>query len=89
MIFISAAMRAHSKRARLVAALDQLRNVPPETPVTVAWAARKLGMSESRLRELVRRYGGGDLEDASRVRAVTLRSIIRRVLDPHAQTRSG
>jgi hypothetical protein len=62
---------------RLAAALDRLNALPPQSRLSLQKAAHLLGVSETQLRTLVRRYGPADAIDGKLIGAATLRQVIR------------
>lgn len=72
---------AHYRLIRLKAAFAKLNNLPAGTQITFSRAAHLLGMSEARLRTLVRRYAGSDAVEGNTVGTATLRSAIRKAYE--------
>ncbi len=72
---------AHYRVYRLRAALDRLRTMPTGTRLTVAKAARLLGVSEAALRTLTQRYAPPAALDGGAIDAVALRDAVRKAYE--------
>ncbi len=69
---------AHHRLIRLKAALARLNSLPAGSRITLTRAAHLLGISNTRLRALVRRYGGSTALENNSVGVATLRSVLRK-----------
>jgi AraC-like DNA-binding protein len=65
------------RRYRLAAALDRLNALPPQSQLSLTKAAHLLGISETQLRALLRRYGPASANEGKLIGAATLRHVIR------------
>lgn len=80
------AFGAHYRAYRLIAALRRLRDMPPGTTVTFAWASRLLGVREAHIRALVRRYAPGSAADGATIGVALLRHVLRQAYEARKQT---
>jgi len=67
---------AHYRLYRLASALDRLRDLPPNTQISLAKAGRLLGMKETDVRTLLQRHAPHEQIERNRVSAATLRHVI-------------
>ncbi|HSH78160.1 MAG TPA: hypothetical protein VLA19_06475 [Herpetosiphonaceae bacterium] len=72
---------AHHRLIRLKAALARLNSLPVGSRITLTRAAHLLGISDTRLRALVRRYGGSTALENNAVGVATLRSVLRKAYE--------
>jgi len=68
---------AHYRVYRLTAALARLRDMPAGTIMTLAKAARLLGIKEAAVRTLVSQYAPTTALDRNTISAETLRQVAR------------
>jgi hypothetical protein len=66
---------------RLAIALDRLRDMPSGTMLTLTKAAHLLGTNEATLRRVIARYAQDEQLEGNRIRAATLRAVVRKAHD--------
>ena len=72
---------AHYRVYRLLVALDRLAGLPPGARLSLKRAAHMLGVSETNVRALIKRYAATDGVDGSTVDAAALRRAIRQAYE--------
>ena len=72
---------AHYRVYRLRAALDRLRSMPAGTRLTVAKAARLLGVSKAALRTIIQCYAPAGAMGGDAIDAAALRDAIRKAYE--------
>jgi len=80
---------AHHRLIRLKAALAKLNSMPAGTRITLSRASHLLGISGTRLRTLVRRYGGSTALENNSVGVATLRSVLRKAHEARDHSSHG